>query len=100
VIGYWGEGSFFLTNVGWLAIGRAFINCRLVDIHISGVMVSMLASDRVRPKTIKLVFAAGSKSKDWFTLNQDNVSEWSDTSTHRLLFQLASTIKILISLLV
>jgi hypothetical protein len=30
VIGYWGEGSFFLTNVGWLAIGRAFINCRLV----------------------------------------------------------------------
>jgi hypothetical protein len=37
-------------------------------------MVSMLASDRVRPKTIKLVFAAGSKSKDWFTLNQDNVS--------------------------
>ena len=54
-------------------------------------MVSMLASDRVRPKTRKLVFAAESKSKDWFALNQDNVSEWSDTSSHGLLFQLAST---------
>jgi hypothetical protein len=27
------------------------------------------------------------KSKYWFALNQDNVSEWSDLSTHRLLFQ-------------
>ena len=28
-----------------------------------------------------------SKSKDWLALNQYNVSEWSDMSTHRLLFQ-------------
>ena len=27
------------------------------------------------------------KSKDWLVWNQDNVSEWSDMSTRRLLFQ-------------
>ena len=27
------------------------------------------------------------KSKDWLDRNQDNVSEWSDMSTRRLLFQ-------------
>ena len=27
------------------------------------------------------------KSKDWLARNQDIVSEWSDMSTHRLLFQ-------------
>jgi hypothetical protein len=27
------------------------------------------------------------KSKDWLALNQNNVSEWSDMSTHRLMFQ-------------
>ena len=26
------------------------------------------------------------KSKDWLTLNQNNVSDWSYMSTHRLLF--------------
>ena len=28
-----------------------------------------------------------SKSKDWLARNQNNVSEWNDMSTHRLLFQ-------------
>ena len=28
-----------------------------------------------------------SKSEDWLAQNLDNVSEWSDMSTHRLLFQ-------------
>jgi hypothetical protein len=32
-------------------------------------------------------------SKYWWTRNQNNVSEWSDISTRRLLFQWASTIK-------
>ena len=32
------------------------------------------------------------KSKDWLARNQNNVSEWSDISIHRLLFQWASTI--------
>jgi hypothetical protein len=27
------------------------------------------------------------KSKDWLAQNQNNVSEWSDLSTHGLLFQ-------------
>jgi len=27
------------------------------------------------------------KSKDWLARNQNNVSEWSDMSTHGLLFQ-------------
>jgi hypothetical protein len=35
------------------------------------------------------------KSKDWLARNQNNVSEWSDMSTRGLLFQWASTIKIL-----
>ena len=40
------------------------------------------------------------KSKDWFAWNQNNVSEWSDMSTHGLLFQRASTIKIQLGMLV
>jgi hypothetical protein len=40
------------------------------------------------------------KSKDWLAWNRDNVSEWGDMSIHRLLFQLASTIKIQLSVLV
>jgi hypothetical protein len=27
------------------------------------------------------------KNKDWLARNQDDMSEWSDMSTHRLLFQ-------------
>ena len=33
------------------------------------------------------------KNKDWLARNQNNVSEWSDMSTHGLLVQRASTIK-------
>ena len=40
------------------------------------------------------------KSKDWLALNHDNVSKWSNMSTHGLLFQLASTIKIQLIMLV
>jgi hypothetical protein len=35
--------------------------------------------------------ALRSKSKDWLARNQNNVSEWSDMSTHVLLFQWANT---------
>ena len=31
--------------------------------------------------------ALNRKSKDWLARNQNNVSEWSDMSTHGLLFQ-------------
>jgi hypothetical protein len=40
------------------------------------------------------------KNKEWLALNQDNVSEWSDLLPHRLFFQLASTIKIQLIMLV
>ena len=40
------------------------------------------------------------KSKDWLARNQNNVSEWGDMSTHELLFQWASIIKIQLSVLV
>ena len=67
-------------------------------------MASLLASSavdrgsihgRVIPKTIKLVFVASPlntlmlrrKSKDWLARNQDNVSEWGNTSIRGLLFQ-------------
>jgi hypothetical protein len=69
--------------------------------------LSMLASSVVdrgfKPKTIKLVFVAfplSMQHKGERAKNQDNVSEWSNMSIHRLLFQSASTIKIQISVLV
>ena len=65
-------------------------------------MDSMLASNAVirgfehwsfKPKTIKLVFVDSAKHTafgviaDRLAHNQDNVSEWSDMSRSRLLFQ-------------
>ena len=39
------------------------------------------------------------KSKDWLARNQDNVSEWSDMSICRLLFQRTSIINIELNVL-
>jgi len=72
--------------------------------HISGVMVSLLASRALdhgfdpksgQTKDNKVGIccfstkhtALKSKSKDWLARNHDNVSEWRDMSIHRLLFQ-------------
>jgi len=41
-----------------------------------------------------------SKSKYWLSLNQHNVYQWSDMSTHGLLIQRYSTITIRLSVLV
>ena len=77
----------------------------------SDVMVSLLASSAVdrgfeprsgQTKDYKIGICRFStkhaalrrKNKDWLVWNQNNVSEWSDMSTRRLLFQWASTIKI------
>ena len=87
--------------------------------RISGVMVSVLALDVVlldrgfdprsgQTKDYKIGICCFStkhptlrrKTKDWLARNQNNVSEWSDMSTCRLLFQSASTIKIQLSVLV
>ena len=53
-----------------------------------------LNPNRVKPKTMKLVFVASPltpalrrKSKDWLARNQDNVSEWGDMSIHGLLLR-------------
>jgi len=77
--------------------------------RIGGVMVSVLVTSIVdrglRPrsgqtKDYKIGICCFSakhaelrrKSKNWLARNQDNVSKWGDISTHRLLFQWASTI--------
>jgi hypothetical protein len=82
-------------------ICRQYINLRN---RIGGVMVSVLASSAVdcgfearsgqtKDYTIGICYFSAKhtvlrrKSKDWLARNQDNVSEWSDMSTHGLLFQ-------------
>ena len=89
----------------------------IVKNRIGGVMVSVLASSAVdlgfepwsgQTKNYKIGICCFSakhtvlwrKSKDWLAWNQDNVSKWGDMSTHGLLFQWASTIKIQLSMLV
>ena len=84
---------------------------------ISGVMVSVLVSSVVghgfepwlgHTKDYELDICCFSvmhaafrkQSKDWLARNRDNVSEWGDMSIRRLLFQLTSTTKIQLSLLV
>ena len=84
--------------------------------RIGGVMVSVLASITVdrgfEPKSGQTkdynngmcCFSANHatlrrKGKDWLARKQDNVSEWSDMSIRRLLFQRTSTIKIQLSVL-
>jgi hypothetical protein len=73
-------------------------------IRIGGVMISILASSVVdrgfehrsgKPKEYKIdscYFSAKHaalrrKSKDWLARTQNNVSKWSNMSTHGLLFQ-------------
>ena len=72
--------------------------------RIGGVMVRVLASSAVdrgfeprsgQTKDYKIGICCFSakhaalrrKNKDWSARNQNNVSEWSDMSTRRLLFQ-------------
>ena len=85
--------------------------------HIGGVMFSMLASSVVdygfdpwsgQTKDYEIGIccfcakhaALRRKNKDWLARNQTNVSEWGDMSIRRLLFQLASTTKIQLGVLV
>jgi predicted LPLAT superfamily acyltransferase len=89
----------------------------LISNCIGGAMVSVLALSAVdrgfepwsgQTKDYKIcIFCFSAKhaalrrmSKDWLARNQNNVSEWSDMSIHKLLFQLASTIKNQLSVLV
>lgn len=68
--------------------------------RFGGAMVSVLAAgealfrfdpERVKPKTIKLVFiekktSFRSKRLDWWACSLENMPEWKDMSTHGLLF--------------
>ena len=60
--------------------------------HIGGVMVRLLTG-QTKDYTIGMCCfsakhaALRRKRKDWLARNQNNVSEWSDISTRRLLFQ-------------
>ena len=82
--------------------GNIYFN--LINYRIGGVMVRVLVSSAVdcgfqpwsgqtKDYIIGICFfsakhtALRRKSKDWLTRNQNNVSEWSDMSIRRLLFQ-------------
>jgi hypothetical protein len=85
-------------------ISRANLSHSVHPNHIGGVMVNVRTSSKVdrwlephsgQTKDYIICICCFSakhaairkKSKDWLVRNQDNVSEWGDMSTHRLLFQ-------------
>ena len=78
-------------RIAWHTLGHIFhaYNSNVVD---GGFLVIFCFSAKHS--------AFRNKSKDWLVKNQDNMSEWSNMSTHRLLFQSASTVKILLSMLI
>jgi hypothetical protein len=50
--------------------------------------VSSLSSDSIVKGIVDdIINTLRSKSKDWFARNTNNVSDWRDMSSHRLLFQ-------------
>ena len=100
-----------VTLVRWIIKRDLTISFVFLTSFISGVIVSVLASSAVdcgfesrsgQTKDYKISICCFStkqtalrrKSKDWLAWNQNNVSQSGKMSTHRLLFQWASTIKI------
>jgi hypothetical protein len=94
-----------------------FVGPKLYPNRIDGVMVSVLASSAVgcgfesrsnQTKDYRIGMccfctkhaALRSKNKYWLARNEDNVCEWSDMSTNRVLFPWTSTIKIQLSVLI
>ena len=75
------------------------VTLRPIENHIDDVMVSVFASGDVyrrrQPKNYRISSCCfstknatlRSKSKDWLAQNENNESEWNDTSARRLLFQ-------------
>ena len=80
----------------------------LVSVHASCVVDRWFKSQSGQSKDYKIGICCFSakhialrrKIKDWLAWNQNNVSEWSDMSTLRLLFEWAITIKIQLSVFV
>ena len=111
------DDFLYVLPTNWLSHLHLFCFTFMFLLHfpfiwnlIGGVMVSMLASSVIdqgfkpwssQSKDYKIGIccfstkhaALWSKSKDGLAWNQYNVSGWSDTSTHILLFQWAGTIK-------
>jgi hypothetical protein len=98
------------ASITWILLATRNFHSQLASGHFPHcVMVSVFASSVVnlgykhrsgQTKDYKIVIccfakhaALRNKSKDWSARNQNNVSEWSDMSTRRLLFQWSSTIK-------
>ena len=88
----------------WHELVQVNLESKYLKIYnrIGGVMVSVLSSSAVyrgfvsrsgqtKDNTIGICYFSGKhtalrwKSKDWLARNQNNVSEWSDMSTHGLL---------------
>ena len=104
-MGFWGSCDVYDFSRGSRVIPVCCEN------RFDGVMVSVLVSNAVdrgfeprsgQTKDYKIGIycfsdkhtAVRRQSEDWLARNQNNVSEWSDMSICRLLFQRASTIKI------
>jgi hypothetical protein len=99
------QSLLFLLNAACLAKYIQYLfNDRNAHNRISGVMVSLLALSALdsgfepqsgQTKDYKIGICCFSakhaalrrKSKDWLARNLNNVSEWSDMSIRRLLFQ-------------
>ena len=81
------------------------IDCLMVSVLVASAVDRGFdpRSDQIKDYKIGIsCFAAKQevlrrKNRDWLAHNQNNVSEWSDMSTRGLLFQLATTIKIQLS---
>ena len=88
----------------WIYVSAMFNSCKFeTETKDAWSMISA----RVKPKNKIGLYcfstkhvALRSSSKYWLACNQENMSQWSGMSTHRLLFQWPSTIKIQLSTLV
>ena len=80
----------FLNDIVWLLIGGVMVNVLDSSVVDRGFESQ---SGQTKYYTVGICcFSAKhtawrSKSKDWLAWNQNNVYEWSDMSTRRLLFQ-------------
>jgi hypothetical protein len=108
VLAHWNNSLRADMSLHSDSINMIFVDIGWISFNISGIMVSVLTSSALsrgfepRSGQTKIGICCFSakhttlrrKSKDWLARNQNNVSEWSDMSARRLLFQWASTILI------
>jgi hypothetical protein len=98
----------FTTNSNMMAYILSTSICRYISTFSTCALKLSLGNKKGQTKDYEIVICSFStkhaalrqKRKDWLARNQNNVFEWSDMSTCKLLFQWASTIKIQLSMLV